>query len=283
MNVKKWFIFPVFVFLSLFAIGVCLAMALRSMEIGDPAPDFRIRTIDDKEITLKNQEGKILILGFWRRDQDFSKKVQSDLERIYQKYGDQGVTVLAVNADQASVPEIRRIRAEQNLSYPFAGDAEFKTYGQFGVMVLPTTLVIGPNGRLAHYSPIHGKGFYDQIRGHVRLLLGEITPAELEKELNPEQIKVLTEAKRKAGLHLAMAKMLMNEASLKHKAREELEKAVETDPSLLEARILLAKLYLADQEFKKALSELKEALKLDLDSEEAQQLLKIANADQGKK
>ncbi len=277
MNVKQWFIFPVFVFLSLFAIGVCLAMALRGMEIGDPAPDFRFRTIDDKEITLKNQEGKILILGFWRREQDFSKKVLIDLERIYQKYGDQGVTVLAVNADQAPVSEIRRIRVEQNLSYLLAGDAKFKTYGQFGLMVLPTTLVLGPNGRLAHYSPIHGKGFYDQIRGHARLLLGEITPVELEKELNPGQIKVLPDAKRKAGLHLTMAKMLMNEESLKHKAREELEKAVQTDPSLLEARILLARLYLADQEFEKAKSELKEALKLDSDSEEAQQLLKIAN------
>ena len=179
--------------------------------------------------------------------------------------------------------EIRRIRVEQNLSYPFAGDADFKAYGQFGIMVLPTTLVLGPNGRLAHYNPIHGKGFYDQIRGYARLLLGEITLAELEKELNPGQIKVLPDARRKAGLHLSMAKMFMNEESLKHKVREELEKAVQTDPSLLEARILLARLYLADQEFEKAKSELKEALKLDSDSEEAQQLLKIANADQGKK
>jgi Tfp pilus assembly protein PilF len=39
----------------------------------------------------------------------------------------------------------------------------------------------------------------------------------------------------------------MTEKSLIQKAKGELEKAVRIDPSLLEARILLAKLYLADQ------------------------------------
>ena len=61
------------------------------------------------------------------------------------------------------------------------------------------------------------------------------------------------------------------------KAKEELEKAIQLDPTLIEARILLAKLYLEDREIKKAKSELTQALKLDPDSEEAKALLKIAN------
>lgn len=135
-------------------------------------------------------------------------------------------------------------------------------------------MVLGPGGRRAHYNIIHERGFYDQIRGHTRHLLGEITPAKLEKELNPKQIKVLPESQRKAGLHLNMAKMLMTEASLKHKARAELEKAVQVNPALVEAHILLTRLYLTDQEIEKAKSQLKKALKLDPNSSDAQQLLK---------
>ncbi len=268
-------------FLTLFSIGLASAMALRGLEVGDPAPDFQIRTIDNREITRTGQEGKILILTFWRRDQDFSGLVLTDLEKIYQEYKDKDVTVLAVNTDEESAEEIRQIKKDRHLSYLFATDPGLKAYGRFGIMVLPATLVFGPKGVLDAYRPIHSSGFYDQIRGQVRVLLGEITADALERQLNPKQIEVMPEAKRKAGLHLSMAKMLLNERSLKPKAKGELEEAVRIDPTLIEARILLAKLYLEDREIKKAKSELKEALKLDPDSEEAQQLLKIANRRDG--
>jgi peroxiredoxin len=251
------------------------------MKPGDKAPDFQIRTGDGKEITLKNQKGKILVLAFWKRSQVFSEKALSDLERIYQEFRDRGVNVLAINADKASDPEIKIIETTQNLNYPLASDTELKVYGRFGVIVLPTTLVLGPEGRLAYYRSIHTKDFYHQIRGHVRILLGEITPAQLEKELNPQRIKVGSEARQRANLHLAMARMLMAENSLKHKAREELEKAVQTDPTLREAHIILAKLYLKDNEVSKAGAELEKALKLGPGSEDDKLLQGRAYARQG--
>lgn len=279
-KVNRWLLFPLIAFLTLFSIGLASAMALRGLSIGDPAPDFRIRTTDNREIGRSGQKGTILILAFWRRDQDFSKLVLTDLEKIYQEYKDKGVMVLAVNADEASAKEIRQIKDALHLSYLFATDPGFRAYGLFGIMVLPSTLVIGPHGVLTAYRPIHSEHFHDQIRGEVRLLLGEISAGALEMQLNPKQVELLPDAKRKAGLHLSMARMLLNESSLKPKAKEELEKAVRFDPTLIEARILLAKLYLEDREFKKAKSELTEALKLDPVSEEARALLKIADAGQ---
>jgi len=277
LTVNRWLVFPLIAFLTLFSIGLASAMALRGLSIGDPAPDFHIRTIDNREITRIGQQGKILILTFWRRDQDFSKLVLTDLERIYQEYKDKGVTVLAINADEETAKEIRQIKDARRLSYPFATDPGFKAYGQFGIMVLPSTLVIGPQGVLTAYRPIHSERFHDQIRGEVRVLLGEISTEALKMQLNPKQVELLPEANRKADLHLSMAKMLLDESSLKPKAKEELEKAVQIDPTLIEAHILLAKLYLEDREIKKAVAELNEALKLDPDSEEARALLKIAN------
>jgi peroxiredoxin len=268
-------------FLAFFFIGVCLAVALRGLKPGDKIPDFQIRTVDGKQITLSNQKGKILVLAFWKRSQDFSEKVLTDLERIYKAYRDRGVTVLAINADKASDPEIKIIETTQNLNYPLASDTELKVYGRFGVIVIPTTLVLGPEGGLAYYRSIHTKDFYDQVRGHVRVLLGEITPAQLERELNPRKIKVESQARKKANLHLAMARMLMTENSLKHKAREELEKAVQADPTLREAHILLARLYLKDNEVSKAGAELEEAFKLDPGSKDDRLLQGRAYASRG--
>jgi alkyl hydroperoxide reductase subunit AhpC len=56
------------------------------LEPGDPAPDFQARTIDGKGITLSDLKGKIIILAFWKRDQDYSEKILADLEPIYQEY-----------------------------------------------------------------------------------------------------------------------------------------------------------------------------------------------------
>ncbi len=242
-------------------------MALMGLKPGDPAPDFQIRTIDGKEITLSNLKEKIVILTFWKRGQDYSVKTLADLERIYQEYRDRGVTVLAFNGDKASEPEIRSIGTAQNLSYLLASDPEFEVYGRFGVMVLPTTLLIGPEGELTYYRSIHSRDFYQQFRGQVRLLLGEVTQAQLEAELNPQKMQERSKARTKATRYLNLGRMLM-ELNYKDKAHVELEKAAHADPSFPDPHLLLARLYLEDREVSKAGAELKQALRLNPGSKE---------------
>jgi tetratricopeptide (TPR) repeat protein len=254
--------------------------AIMGLNPGDQAPDFQIRTIDGRKTTMAMLKGKIVILAFWKRDKGSSRKALVDLERIYQEYRDRGVIALAVNADKAPEPEIRGIRASQNLSYLMAGDPELKIYSRFGAMVLPTTLIVGPDGKLAFYRSMYPRNFYGQIRGHVRLLLGEITQAQLEAELHPEKMLKDLEARKKAKryLHLGQSMMKIN---LREKARMQLENAVRADPSFPEPRILLARIYLQDKEVSKGVAELEQALELDPDSKEARLLQGMAYAIQG--
>ncbi len=280
ISVKKVLVLLTIGFLTLGTYGSWAAMALMGLKPGDSAPDFQITAIDGKEITLSNLKGKIAILAFWKRDQRYSEKTLADLERIYQEYKAKGVIVLAINADKAPDQEIRSIGTTQNLSYPLARDEGLKVYGRFGVMVLPTTLVVGPDGKLEYYRSIHPRDFYAQVRGHVRLLLGEITQAQLEKELYPREIREDTAARKKAKRYLNLGRTLMDRG-LQEKARQELEKAVQADPSFLEPHILLARLYLQGKEATEAMAELDQALKLDPGSKDAKLLQGIAYAAQG--
>lgn len=267
--------------LSIFASSDSRATrAVMGLNPGDPAPDFRIRTIDGKQTSLSDLKGRIVILAFWKRDKVYSLKTLADLERIYQEYRDRGVTVLGVNADKAPEPEIRSIMAAQTLSYLMASDPELKVYGLFGAMVLPTTLIIGPDGKLAHYRAIHPRDFYSQVREHIRLLLGEITQAQLEAELYPQKIPRDRAARKKAKRYLNLGRSLMN-IEVNDKAQEELEKAVEADPSFPGPHILLAKLYLQDKQVSKGRAELEQALRLDPGPQEAKLLQGIAYAIQG--
>lgn len=277
---KKALILFIILFLAPTSYGSWAAMALMGLRPGDPAPDFQVTTLDGKEISLTNLKGKTAILAFWKRGQGSSEKTLADLERIYQEYKAKGVIVVAINADNAPEQEIRRIGSAQNLSYPLARDEGLKAYGRFGVMVLPTTLVIGPEGKLEYYRSIHPRDFYAQIRGYVRLLLGEITQAQLEKELYPRKIPEESPARKKAKRYLTLGRTLMDRG-LEEKARQELEKAVRADPSFLEPHILLARLYLQGEEVTKAMAELDQALELDPHSKEAKLLQGIAYAARG--
>ena len=280
ISVKKLLIILIISLLTFTPWSLWAAMALMGFEPGDPAPDFQIRTIDNQEITLSDLKGKIIILAFWKRDQDYSEKTLADLERVYQEYRDRGVTVLALNGDKASEPEIRSIGTTQTLNYPLASDPELDVYGRFGVMVLPTTLVIGPEGKLVYHRSVHTKDFYQQFRGQVRVLLGEITRAQLEAELNPQKMQEKSAARKKATRYLNLGRMLM-ELNYQDKARVELEKAVEAEPSLAEPHLLLAKIHLEDKEVSKARAELEQVLKLNPGSKEGKLLQGLTYARQG--
>ena len=278
---KKRLILLSIVILTLGSFGLSGAVALMNMKPGDMAPDFQIRSVDGKELTLSSLKGDVVILAFWKRSHDNSERAMADLERIYQEYRDRGVTVMAINGDKTPEPEIRRIRADRDLSYLLAGDPDLKVYGLFGVITLPTTLVIGPGGVLAYYLTIHTRDFYAQVRGYIRVLLGEITPAQLEAELSPKKIDRDSDARKKAIRHLNFARVLMK-AGLNDKARNELEKAVQADPLFPEPHILLARLYLQDKKVHQVGTELEYAFRQIPGSKDAAFLQGISYASRGK-
>jgi peroxiredoxin len=256
------------------------AEALMGLKPGDPAPDFTLTTIEGKVINLAKLRGSITILTFWKRDQEYSDHTLADLERIYQEYQAKGLIILGINADKVQESEIKKIAIAQSISYPLAIDPELKVYGQFGVMVLPTTMIIAPDGRLTYYCPIHPRDFYEKIRGQVRLLLGEITPAQLEAELQPHKLPTESEARKKALRQFKLGRTLLDRG-LNDKARQVLEKAAQTDPLFLDPHILLARLYLQAREVDKVFAEVEQALKINPKSKEVRLIQGMAYALRG--
>lgn len=260
-SLKNVLIIPLIGFITFSAFGVWAAIALMSLKVGDPAPDFELRTIDGKNLGLRSLKGKIFILAFWKMEQERSKEVLSDLEQIYKEYHDRGIIILAVNGDESSAEEIKRFQTAHNLSYYFAADKGLTLYGRFGIIVLPSTLVIGPEGKLAYFLPIHGRDSYLKLRAHVRFFLGEISSAQLDKEINQRKLKESSEAKKKAIRYLNLGRLLMD-AGMTEKAREALINAAESDPSSPKPHVLLAQIYSQDKDIKNAGVELGQALGL---------------------
>ena len=247
---------------------------------GDRVPDLAIRTIDGTQISLDEQKGKIIVLAFWKQDDDKSNKMLTDLSRISQEFQDKDVTFLAINGDRASERQIGEMALAKKTTCLFASDPDLAAYSSLGILVLPTTLIVGPDGKLAFIQDLYSRNFYTQTRAYVRLLLGEITQDQLNAELDPGTFVKVSQARIKAERYVNMGRVLLD-LKEKEKARGALKKAVEADPSFPEPHLLLAGLCLEDKEVRKAGAELEQALKLNPCPKEGKLLQGLTYAGQG--
>ena len=268
--------------LSLFIVGshISLALALGHHKQGDRVPNISIRTIDGNQISLDERKGKIIVLAFWKQDDDKSSKMLTDLSRISQEFQDKDVTFLAINGDKASDQQIREMALAKEPTCLFASDPDLTTYSRLGILVLPTTLIVGPDGKLAFIQDLYSRNFYTQTRAYVRFLLGEITQDQLNAELDPGTSVKASPARIKAERYVNLGRVLLD-IKEKEKAREALEKAVEVDPTFPEPHLLLAGLCLEDKEVRKAGAELEQALKLNPCPKEGKLLQGLTYAGQG--
>ena len=268
--------------LSLFIVGsyISLALALGHHKQGDRVPNLAIRTIGGDQISLDEQKGKIIVLAFWKQDDDKSSKMLTDLSRVSQECQDKDVTFLAINGDRASERQIGEMALAKEPSCLFASDPDLTAYSTLGILVLPTTLIVGPDGKLAFIQDLYSRNFYTQTRAYVRFLLGEITQEQLNAELDPGRSVKLSPARIKAERYVSLGRVLLD-IKEKAKAREALKKAVEADPSFPEPHLLLAGLCLEDKELRGAGAELEQALILCPSPREGKLLQGLTYAGQG--
>ncbi len=115
------------------------------------APDFNLRNLRGERVNLKTllTKGPVL-LDFWATYCKPCVKAMPKLQKIHEKYGKSGLTVLGVNVDgprgQNRVKPFLRAR---KVSFPIALDSDSAVMRRMQVNVLPTTLLITPDGEIA--------------------------------------------------------------------------------------------------------------------------------------
>ena len=159
------------------------ARALRNVKVGDQVPAFSVTDLDGNTITKEAYQEKTLLLVFVRPDQEKSLAALKTAERMFKEYGDSNLAALAVLAKPQAADQFKQIAAENKFTYPLAVDPERKMYGDFGLLVAPTTLLIDKSGVLryeaAHIPPNHE----ERLRIHVQEVLGKINAEQRDAML----------------------------------------------------------------------------------------------------
>ena len=112
------------------------------------APQFSVPSLDGHELTLKDHQGKFLLVNFWATWCGPCKVEMPSLESLYQKFKHRNFSVIAVSNDVFGAQVVKPYIQAQNLTFPVGLDPKLKLSNQFGVISLPTTFLIDPQGKI---------------------------------------------------------------------------------------------------------------------------------------
>lgn len=211
---------------------------LRNLERGQEAPAFNLSTLSGEQISSESLRGKATILIFVAAEQSSSEKAARAAHELKQKLNREDVEFITVTADASRAVYFRRFRDGANIHSPLLFDFERKLYGDLGLIVLPTTVILDKDWRLAHVISSVRSDYGHMLEAYVLHTLGEIDDDELAKQLETEVYERNRDEDRIAR-HRAAARLL-RQRGLSEDAAGELQSALEIDPTNEDARLDLA-------------------------------------------
>jgi cytochrome c biogenesis protein CcmG/thiol:disulfide interchange protein DsbE len=134
------------------------------------APDFTLKDLDGKDVSLSQFKGKVVLINFWATWCDPCYIEIPWLIEMQQKYGDKGFTVLGVSMDEEGksvvAPWVAKERFNVNgqklpMNYPIllGDDAVADKFG--GLLGYPTSILVSRDGKII--KRVTGILTYDEI------------------------------------------------------------------------------------------------------------------------
>jgi cytochrome c biogenesis protein CcmG, thiol:disulfide interchange protein DsbE len=115
---------------------------------GRPAPPFDLASVAGSgRVALSGYRGRLLVVNFWASWCDPCRREAPGLQEVWTEYRGRGVQFVGIDhMDGRS--SARAFIAELGLTYPVGWDPTGEVAARYGLRGLPTTLVIGPDGRV---------------------------------------------------------------------------------------------------------------------------------------
>jgi thiol-disulfide isomerase/thioredoxin len=132
------------------------SMRPRVLKAGEPAPDFSLKDLKDKDARLADYRGKVVLVNFWATWCDPCREEIPWLIEMQDQYGPRGFTVLGIAMDEEGKPVVAPFVAKERydlkgqklpMNYPIViGNASVaEKFG--GLLGYPTSVLISKDGK----------------------------------------------------------------------------------------------------------------------------------------
>jgi cytochrome c biogenesis protein CcmG, thiol:disulfide interchange protein DsbE len=151
------------------ALTACLSFSAHAIEVGQTAPDFDLPGRSGT-VKLSEYKGKTVYLDFWASWCGPCKQSFPWMNAMQSRYAAKGFKVVAVNVDQKAA-EAQAFLASNAANFDVAFDAGGTTPRLFAIKGMPTSVLIGPDGRVLQVHAGFKDEQRDELEAHIKQAL----------------------------------------------------------------------------------------------------------------
>lgn len=164
---------PRLALLALLLLGPAVCVPATQL-VGQPAPDFALRSWDGGNMRLSEHSGEVVLINFWATWCGPCRQEMPLLDEIYGKYRRAGLVLFSINLDEASNLDAAREMAKTlRVSYPVLFDARKEVSRAYRASTMPLTVLIDREGVVRYVSEGYKVGYETRYTEKLRELLNE--------------------------------------------------------------------------------------------------------------
>jgi tetratricopeptide (TPR) repeat protein len=174
--------------LALLSIAMVLAAPLSAhahAEAGTSIENVELRTITGGRAPLLSAKAKVNILVFFRTGQERSYDALRMLATCEKALAAKPVRWVGLVSSSEVLAEVVDLVARSGVAMPVLIDQDDKLYGTLGIRLHPMVALADARFRLSSIEMYRQIDYCDVIQGRIRVLLGELDAAGMEKILDP--------------------------------------------------------------------------------------------------
>ena len=121
-----------------------------TLAAGEPAPYFKVNTLNGQEISLDSLQGKVILVNFWATWCPPCRAEIPDFIEAYSELKDKGLEILGFSVDDLPESELQNFVTRAGINYPVSlvGREIVSAFkpGQY----IPTSIFIDKKGNIRH-------------------------------------------------------------------------------------------------------------------------------------
>ncbi|GBF30790.1 thiol-disulfide oxidoreductase ResA [bacterium MnTg04] len=156
---------------------ICLLLPLTNAAgvtgmVGQPAPDFALKSLDGENLRLSEFRGEVVMINFWATWCGPCRQEMPLLEELYRRYKKVGFRLLGVNIDDDLRSAIKMVDV-LGVSFPVLLDERKQVSRLYDVNAMPATLLIDRSGIVRYIHHGYRSGYEQSYVDEIRELLKE--------------------------------------------------------------------------------------------------------------